>query len=121
MKMKHMKLAAKLLVKTGYATYWKSTSTEDGTVVAYWVCWCEPPENDQADDTCEIVSPMEGTLDGMQQAIDLENYITWNEENLWYESERHTMRPISAGQYCVNERRLHRIRYCLKEMTKRKA
>ena len=119
MTMKYKKKAAKLLVKSGYATYYKSTKAEDDTVVAYWVCWCEPPENDQADDMCELVSPMEGTLDGMHQAIELENYLVWNEKDLWEESKRVTMRPLSEGQYCVNERRLDRIRFCLKELAKK--
>ena len=119
--MKYTKTAAEILVKCGYATYWKSTKTEDGTVNAYWVCWCEAPENEQPTDTCELVAPMEGLLDGMYQAIELENYMVWNEEDLWKKSKRYTMRPLSAGQYCMNERRLDRIRFCLKALTKKKS
>lgn len=117
MKMKYKKTAAELLVACAFADYWKSTSTEEGKVVAYWVCWFDEFKMDAPDDECELVSMKNGYA--FKQVFALEDYFAWNETELWEESVRWTFRPLSAGQYSLQKRRLDRIKWCLKEITKR--
>jgi len=118
MKMKHIKTATELLVKIGYADYWISTSNGD-TIVGYAVCWGVADGDEWYDDEREYVSLFDPLGDGIGQAHALEDHFAWNEEELWQESERHSMRPLSAGQYSLYGRRLDRIKYCVKELTKR--
>jgi len=121
MKMKHIKTAAKLLVKIGYADYWISTSNGD-TIVGYAVCWGEGGDDEWYDDERNYISLFDDdqpSHQGLSQAHALEDHFAWNEKELWEESERYSMRPLSAGQYSLYGRRLDRIKYCLKELTKR--
>lgn len=109
MKMKHIKTAAKLLVQYGYADYFKTTKTQDGTVVAHWVCW----EDRDLDDTCEVMED----LTNIAHLHALEDYLVWNREELWEESFRITARHLEDGQYSMHPRRVDRIKYCVKEIT----
>ncbi len=118
MKIKHRKTAANLLVECGYADYVKHTSTQAGEIVAYWVCWFDEFENDEPDDKCELVTMKNGYA--YKQVFALENYFAWNHRDLWAQSDRYTMRPVSIGQYCIQERRLDKIKYCIKETSNEK-
>jgi len=122
MKMKHIKTISKLLVDIGYADYFISTSKGE-ELVGYAVCWGEDGGDEWYDDERNYISLFDDdqpSHQGICQAHALEDHFAWNEEELWKESERATMRPLSAGQYSLYGRRLDRIKYCIKEITNRR-
>lgn len=101
---------AEILVECGYA---KSLAEDSEGVINGWVTIC-----DSGYGIHEKVDPFADTLEGRRQLDALEDWLKFNQYNLWNFSEEDIsqMNKSDSTQMSSHQWRLDRIKWCIEQL-----